>query len=163
MVRSTEKAYPDSVAKHNQRLQQYIGQMDQNVGKYRNCVHSGKWWLPCRRSVANADQPMDLLHFRRKCSHVCFMGQAPCRVTRQHDGHPKGLEQHVPDEVHYDSMDHIIMGYGSYQHGVWITSSWSILIRFVVWAQDVVGRPTTGVTSVTLCGPRMWWEGQLQV
>ena len=33
----------------------------------------------------------------------------------------------------------------------------------VVWAQDVVGRPTTGVTSVTLCGPRMLWEGQLQV
>ena len=33
----------------------------------------------------------------------------------------------------------------------------------VVWAQDVVGRPTTGVTSVTLCGPRVWWEGQLQV
>ena len=28
----------------------------------------------------------------------------------------------------------------------------------VVWAQDVVGRPTTGVTSVTLCGPRVWWK-----
>ena len=28
----------------------------------------------------------------------------------------------------------------------------------VVWAQDVVGRPTTGVTSVTLFGPRVWWK-----
>ena len=28
----------------------------------------------------------------------------------------------------------------------------------VVWAKDVVGRPTTGVTSVTLCGPRIWWK-----
>ena len=28
----------------------------------------------------------------------------------------------------------------------------------VVWAQDVVGKPTTGVISVTLFGPRMWWK-----
>ena len=33
----------------------------------------------------------------------------------------------------------------------------------VVWAQDVLRRPTTGVTSVTLYGPRMLWEDQLQV
>ena len=32
-----------------------------------------------------------------------------------------------------------------------------------VWTQDVVGRPTTYVRSVTLCGPRIWRKGQLQV
>ena len=25
-------------------------------------------------------------------------------------------------------------------------------------AQDVVGRPTTGVPNVSMCGPRMWWK-----
>ena len=25
-------------------------------------------------------------------------------------------------------------------------------------AQDVVGRPTTGVPNVSMCGPRMWWN-----
>ena len=29
-------------------------------------------------------------------------------VSRQLDGCPKGLDQRVPDEVLYDSMDHLI-------------------------------------------------------
>ena len=76
----------------------------------------------------------------------------------------------------YNNMDHLIMEhsrqvilsagclqqYGSPHHGVfssdylicrmftttWITSSWNILVRFVVRVQDVVGRLTTRVTTV---------------
>ena len=71
-------------------------------------------------------QPVDLLHFRRKGSHVCFTRQAPCRVNRQLDRRPKCLDQRVPDEVCYKSMGHISMEYGSHQHGVWITSACSM-------------------------------------
>ena len=65
-------------------------------------------WLLYRRSVANADQPMDLPHFRRKLSHVCVRRQVPCRVTRQLDGRHKGFDQRVQGEVRYGSINHLM-------------------------------------------------------
>ena len=80
-------------------------------------------WQLYRRSVASAYQSMDLLPFRKKLCHVCIMTQAACS---------------------HQATCWMFLRLG------WNTLLWSIRDISIVLAQDVMGRPSTGVATVCI-------------
>ena len=149
MVQSTEKAHPNSVAKRNQRRQQYIGEMDwfyQYLRKYHNCVHSRNrclficWMSPTRMLGCSTARVLPMTTNPRISS--TSEGNT---VIKQLDRCPKGLDQRVP--VCYDSTDHFMMECSRQIHCV---------------GPGCDRKANYSVTSITLCGPRMLWEDQLQ-
>jgi DNA excision repair protein ERCC-6 len=112
-------------------IQQYNGKMggvdrmDQNISLYRISLRSKKWWWPffayCadvamqnawliyRKSAANRWMPLDHLEFRRTVTRTYFARFTSDKVPISRPlGRPKRLNHRAPDDVRYDSKNHIV-------------------------------------------------------
>lgn len=112
-----------SIIKHYNNTMGGVDRCDQNIDKYRTRIRSKKWWWPLlaycvdlcvqqawhlyRATPKAADDPMDLLAFRRSIAQAC-LARGP---RHAHPGRPRGfspLHHRVPDQIRFDRLDHLV-------------------------------------------------------
>ncbi|XP_070206728.1 uncharacterized protein [Littorina saxatilis] len=112
-----------SLIKHYNNTMGGVDRCDQNISKYRTQIRSKKWtwplvaycidlcvqqaWHLYRATPKAADDPMDLLAFRRSIAQA-YLARGP---RHAHPGRPRGfspLHHRVPDQIRFDRLDHLV-------------------------------------------------------